>query len=357
MFLYVLKCIINIFLKLSEHSSLVHELFFDSRDRRRTLKLFTAFVYGLLVGFIFYKFILFNLGFPVDWKFHVGAITCLLCALGCSFSIQFRCVTALIWLGAFGKVGRRMIAAYVFTLMLTGPINNVLMNSKEVLRCVTCSSYLAYNLSRTKFDLMVMPFTKALVQMHDYNVQSIDKVARPIFREVEDQDNAIIKSPKYYETKYEEKLRKRCLTAMKSGSKNCERAFERAFESCVAKAPSVISYIVCSPLKIDFMCGLANANLHGIDSNICDPSKVIDSDFGNEYVRLREMERKFASRNNIQINYTTTNPEEFHAFRSVNDTGRAIIQTFEKKAQLLNHFINFIHKLLLLISFKIIYGT
>lgn len=46
---------------------------------------------------------------------------------------------------------------------ILGPIENLSINAKEVIRVFTCSSILTFNLTKTRFDLMTKPFQEAIM--------------------------------------------------------------------------------------------------------------------------------------------------------------------------------------------------
>lgn len=136
------------------------------------------------------------------------------------------------------------------------------------------------------------------------------------------------------------------------GVNNCEASFQKTFDSCMQEAPPVVNYIVCWPLKIDFICGIEN--VFSNVANICDPSPVIDSSFGSEYVRLREVERQFTMQyGNVSFNNTTTNLKEIQA---LNEATQSVSRELEKKAGQLDMLVYYVKKLMVLFYIKLIYG-
>jgi hypothetical protein len=95
------------------------------------------------------------------------------------------------WLEALGKAGRSLIKTTILTLILAGPVFNLVDNSKEVIRVFECTQSLAYNLTRAKVDLAIYPFLNAFSQV-ERNVSSInrsfkeiDDIVQPIIEEIE----------------------------------------------------------------------------------------------------------------------------------------------------------------------------
>ena len=195
MSLFVYKFVKKYFLKFVNCIPILQNLLLASRDERNKLRKCILFIYGLFFGWFFGKFILAQFGFPETWIFYVKLVSSLIVGFGKAFSLQFRCITTLIWMGLFGKAGRNILKTIIFTLVITGPIENIIMNSKEVIRVFSCSTYLVYNLTKTRFDLMVKPFTNAFSSMDEQystiqmKFQEINEIVLPILQEVENEDN------------------------------------------------------------------------------------------------------------------------------------------------------------------------
>lgn len=164
-----------------------------------------SFTFGLLMGLIFYHSIFVDIiEFACSRRVSlensryirliVMSSTSLVCGLMCSISIQFRSVFVLVWLEALGKAGRNLIKTFVIALLLAGPISNIIANTMEVVRVFECSTFLTYNLSKTKFDLAVKPLTNAFTHM-ETNLSAVQKifgeidfVVAPIIHEIEEMD-------------------------------------------------------------------------------------------------------------------------------------------------------------------------
>ena len=76
---------------------------------------------------------------------------------------QIRC-TSLLTVPAFlGRAGRGFLKALILGYVITGPIFNLTLNGKEVVRTFVCSAELTYNLTKTRVDLMFKPFQKVRI--------------------------------------------------------------------------------------------------------------------------------------------------------------------------------------------------
>lgn len=162
-----------------------------------------------------------------------------------------------------------------------------------------------------------------------------------------------LKSPDYYTKHYSMKLKKRCELQLQNGATNCEKSFEKVHKKCLDSLPPYANQILCSPLKIDFICGVVNV----FGDAICDPSNVIDASFGDEYAQLKEKGMNFMSDyRNISFNYTKVNPNELHAIQMANETTREISQILNEKTRLMDYVFNICSKLMIVIYVKIIFG-
>lgn len=172
---------------------LLYKLFCTGKHEHKTLKRIAGFIYGIVLGVLFYKFILVDLDFTEDAAFFVTLIICLMLANGIAFSSQIRCITCLTFPSFGGKVGRSVLKAMVVAFIISGPVENLANNGKEVVRVFACSASLTYNLTKTRFELMYKPFTEAIFGMKtDVNevkdtLRSIKDVSSPITGEIEDE--------------------------------------------------------------------------------------------------------------------------------------------------------------------------
>lgn len=109
---------------------------------------------------------------------------------------QVRCVSVLTLPTAFGRTGRGVLRTFALTYILAGPLANLVTNSYEVVRVFGCTSQLTYNLTKTRYGILVGPYQTALAGMrHDEQlifdtIESIHDVVEPLVEEVESQAEA-----------------------------------------------------------------------------------------------------------------------------------------------------------------------
>lgn len=189
-FLKIIQFVLN---RVCAKSKKFHEIIYGTSSS--FAKKFIAFVYGLFIGLIFYYSIIRFIGFSGKYSHFVILITCVSSAFLCLFSTQFCCISVLMWLSALGKAGRSLIKTIIIALVLSGPIHNIVSNTKEVTRVFECTAYLTYNLTKTKVDLAITPFINAFIQMQNNisvvqaSFDEIEDVVFPIIQEVEESNS------------------------------------------------------------------------------------------------------------------------------------------------------------------------
>ena len=78
---------------------------------------------------------------------------------------QAQCTSALAVLTFCGKSGQAVLNGIVLAYVIAGPIQNIILNTQQVIHVFSCTSSLTYNLTKTRFDLMFRPFAEAVLNM------------------------------------------------------------------------------------------------------------------------------------------------------------------------------------------------
>jgi hypothetical protein len=156
-----------------------------------------------------------------------------------------------------------------------------------------------------------------------------------------------VNSTDLYSSRYKQKLENRCKSFTEGRENSCETAFRKTFEDCKKTVPSIANEIVCLPLKINFICNIEDLVSKPSPANVCDPSNVIDSKFGTEYVELKKFQQKFtAPYGDVSVNYTSQTD------RSIKGASEEINENlFYLKA-----LVNLVCAFLVLVYFQVFYG-
>lgn len=216
-----------------------------------------------------------------------------------------------------GKEGRNFVRALCISYLVFGPIVNIANNGNEITRVFACSTRLTYNLTKTRFDLMTRPLESALASAKEDVAQVLEtfnlikSMLDPIIKEIESddiEDEGENRTKRSINEKYKNKLERRCRAQLQRGSAKCRSAFKSTMDSCMESLPKVINYILCWPLRIDFIC----------DFKIIDPDKacipddtIVDPELENSYNKLKKLVNETISENEkgMQLEYKVVMPK------------------------------------------------
>ncbi|EFA10523.1 protein sneaky [Tribolium castaneum] len=382
-------CCCNFFKDTLRRSSLLlYKVIFSQKEHTVLKKLF-SFFFGVLLGIGFYFLILIDLNFTAGASTTMALAMCLLLGLGNAFSSQIRCITLLTLPSFGGKVGRGVIKTFVLAYILSGPVDNITVNGREVVRVFACTTSLTFNLTKTRFELMFKPFSDALFGMKaDVNevkdtMRSIRDVSAPVVGEVEDAaemrrmkeendymdaktgDTARSKDlgAKYdavgekreaerFEKMYLKKIEMRCEDQFTKAAKNCREMFAKAYDKCYEAVTWVAAWLICWPMKLDFVCNIAQA-LGGVSR--CDPSKDIDPGFGDGYAYLKKSRSQFSDNfKNVRLQYQLPKIKQLIDLRDSRETAKAILHTVNAKKAVLRQLMVILKRILAFIFLRII---
>lgn len=366
-----------------------YNLFCSRKREHRIAKVIFGFLYGLLLGLGFYELILVDLSFTENAAFLVGAVISLMLALGIAFSSQIRCIALLSIPSFCGKSGRGVLKALVLAYIISGPINNLSNNGKEVVRVFACTASLTYNLTKTRFELMFKPFTQALFGMKadvtevKDTLRSIRDVSAPIAGELEGEEemrklkeendylDAALDDTKRsneidakyrtkgeeieakrYEKMYMKKIEMRCEDQFTRAASKCRGMFQTAYDKCYETVTWIAAWLLCWPMKLDFVCNIAQA-LGG--SSRCDPAKDMDPGFGEGYAYLKKS-RAMLTKNfkDVKLQYKIGKIKQLADIRDATDTAKAVMHDVKAKKTILDQFLIILKRLLAFIFLRII---
>ncbi|XP_055683752.1 protein sneaky [Lutzomyia longipalpis] len=309
-------------------------------------------------------------------------------SIGCLVSKSIRCLFLLISIQFFGKAGRGAVKTLLFGLVITGPLRNLSKNALEINRVFICSSELAYNLSKTHLDLMILPFRTALEELQNVSQVResfgiVDDVVDALQKEIEQEDdvaesfngssanpaavtstNSPIESlkdasqprtdPKTITENYYRKLSKRCQEQLKSGQEDCAEIFGSLYDVCNEKFPGFLAMQLCWMMDIESLCySKMNISTEGL----CTPADILDDSFGETYLELlKERDELMEEIESVEINFSYNEsdfidkikPEEIKSYQG------DLESIFEKKKYILDYLLNLTNILIAFTYIKII---
>lgn len=368
---------------------LIHNLFYSGKKQHKALKRTAGFLYGMLLGVGFYELILVDLNFTENAAYLVTLILGLMLGFGIAFSSQIRCISLLSIPNFGGRSGRSVLKALVFAYIISGPIQNLANNGREVVRVFGCTTSLTFNLTKTRFDLMFKPFTQALfglkTEAHEIKdtIRTIRDVSAPITGEIEDEVemkklkeqndyiDAKLKETKRskeidekyrtkgeqieaerFEKNYMKKIETRCENQFSKATQKCKTMFSKAYDGCYNTVTWIAAWLLCWPMKLSFVCNIAQA-LGG--KSRCDPAKAIDHGFGEGYAYLKNSRATLAQNfKDVKLQYKIGLVKPIALLRKTTDSAKEMMHIVVKKKTFLEHVLMIVKRVLAFIFLRII---
>ncbi|XP_063227560.1 protein sneaky-like isoform X2 [Bacillus rossius redtenbacheri] len=348
-------------------------------------------IYERIVWCLHYMVIV-DLQFSPLVRLGLGTLICLLIGLGNALSIQVRCLTLLTVPSLCGSTGRAVLKAAVLSMLVSGPINNMAANGREVARVFCCSVSLTFNLTKNRFDMMFRPFQQAILSLKGdasevkAAANEVKDASLPITSEVEgEEEMQKIKEDNDYldelhsdtkrseeiaqrnqiaaadsrevrvEKKYRQKLEQKCEGILTKGAESCRKAFSDAYGTCYNKVTWVAAWLLCWPMKLTFVCNIWQA-IGG--ARTCDVSKVIDPGFGGSYGSLKSYGDSISGQlAGVRVQYQVVKLPPVINVRQTVDTAHDIMKEFEAKKQIMDVLLVYVKRLLAFFFIKIILAS
>ncbi|XP_078666765.1 E3 ubiquitin-protein ligase DCST1-like isoform X2 [Branchiostoma floridae x Branchiostoma belcheri] len=311
------------------------------------LKFLLGLVFGAFLGLAFYIGVVERMTFEnEERRFQFGGAVALLMSLGYAFSVQVRCTLILVIPLFCGKHGRRIINAYAITLLLTGPMANMLTNAKESSRSITCSSALAFEQSKVVMKFMAAPLMDTMKDLQeqakelDEYSSKVEKEFKPVETEVEEEEEGMTKGTKQNsEQKYKEKVGARCKDLMTKAKNKCETALRNMKNHCYLTIGwTGVGLIVCFYFESMDTCA-------AVSSSMCSDDKAVDKGFGKSYDSsggsVKELDKHFDAKMEYQI---ISRPKDLD-LKTAEDVGLAIDQEFRQRMAVFRFFSAVINKI------------
>lgn len=377
---------------LQRYSPCLYYLLLSKKNEHKKLKIILGFIYGFLLGLGFYELIIVDLNFTENAALLVGGIICFMLAFGIAFSSQIRCISMLAIPSFSGKAGRGVLKALVLAYIISGPIQNLTNNGKEVARVFACTTSLTFNLTKTRFELMFKPFTQALFGMKTDvseikdTVRSIRDVAAPITGEIEGEaemkklkeendyidelqgdskrskeiDNKYktegeIRESERFEKMYIKKVEERCQNQFSKAAEKCRGMFKKGYDSCYDAVTWVAAWLLCWPMKLNFVCNIAEA-LGG--ASRCDPSKDIDPGLGEGYSYLKHSRGTLVQNfKDVKLQYKIGKLKYLTDIRGASDTAKAVMHDVQSKKTILDEIFVIVKRILAFVFLKLLFDS
>ncbi|CAH2984456.1 unnamed protein product [Chilo suppressalis] len=319
------------------------------RNKRCRFKWLVPFIGGFALGQVYYQYMLKKIPLPGNLGFYLALSISLILAIGNVMCVQLQCICLLSILMYCGKPGRGVLKVVVLTYVIAGPITNMGLNAKEVVRVYACSTQLSQNLSGAKFEVMGEPFTTAVLglrpdisQIKD-TIKSIRDVILPIEIEIEDykerrRSSYEISSQQYRKTPkvsdeellqklYLMKLERRCEDLVERAVAFCANLFTSTYRQCLDEVGTASSWVLCRPLKLCHICDLKDL----MGYNICDATNQTNPGLGKGYIALKKAKNIVTSNREVLLQYKIETIHQLYNVQDAKETGDRVMHAFEEK--------------------------
>lgn len=198
-------------------------------SRDRNVFVWQKSVFGIIIGILSGTglFLLLAYGFkiPLDISGYISlGVTFFMC-LGLALSVHCRCVGLLMLPSLASARGRALLLTIVISVLLSGPIQNISNNAKEVSTAMACSMSVIYNQSESLKTQLQEPINQAADQIEENTkgLRAIGNAIESAFGPIASAINAIDSGAQD------------ARAALNAASMECKRLFSDAYTSCVTE--------------------------------------------------------------------------------------------------------------------------
>ncbi|XP_076439279.1 E3 ubiquitin-protein ligase DCST1-like [Babylonia areolata] len=342
-------------------------------SEHRGVKMVLGFPIGLIIAGALYLTVIQPLDLDPDVRNLAGSLMAVALGLGYAFSVQVRCIVLLVLPIFFGKAGRSFVGAFALIFLLSGPIDNIVTNCREVARSLTCLAQLLANHTIAKWKLRLNPLKEAVEELQEEGFmigrvsQAVRSAFGPIVREMEDTNEVeemeedleevekIIEESKEkgpppnafsvqqvedkhkltgklsqaqaVQENWEKKLDLRCEDVFGKAVIKCREWFGDLWDKCL-NALWILGYVLCLPLKMTFFCELVKIIPGALGMN-CESMDVVEPGLGDTYQAAKDMISEVAEGLKVQLQYRLT---------SMGDSGPSVMTAEEIRARAMHEF-------------------
>ncbi|XP_071042197.1 protein sneaky [Parasteatoda tepidariorum] len=315
-----------------------------------------GFPIGLIFGYILQKIIIERLRLnPFSTRIS-GMILMLWMGIGYAISTQVRCICFLTIPSLCGKTGRAYINTFILTMIITGPLENIISNAKESTRVISCIASLNYNHTVKRFKLMFKPVKEIVWDLVGAGDKLKDgtKGFEGAYKEIEEEQWYSFLELNSKKKKGKNKVYSLftiiifssfsflSLGIFTKGVKACYKSFGAAYDRCHSYLP-VIGYLLCWPMKLTFICDIAGAFM---GKRACDSKDALSPGFGESMDTADEVQKEFDKEFGVQVHYKLDIPPEKVDQITPQDIGHSLKYQFEKKKRTLEFFLNLATRIL-----------
>ncbi|XP_037576584.2 protein sneaky [Dermacentor silvarum] len=300
----------------------------------------------------------------------MGTTVILLTGAGYALSARARAIAWLLVPFLCGRAGRSALVTASVSLILRGPIESMMINSKVAVDSFMCLGALSYNHTKERLLLMYKPIKRIIWDFDEQakvihnETSAIDQEVKPIEKEVSGDDREAkaleadaeyvdkvsdndprskLVREKYEELKkelesdgeieadYAKKLELRCEGIFSQGVRACRNAFKSAEARCF-EALSILGYLLCWPMKLTILCHVVSTFL---GKRTCDGLQPINAGFGQSISAMEAVKREFDANFRVNVQYKLITPEDAINVISPEDLAKGVQAEFENRHRII----------------------
>ncbi|XP_063424227.1 E3 ubiquitin-protein ligase DCST1-like [Mytilus trossulus] len=371
-----------------------YSFFTGPSDSYTPIKTALGFPFGFLLAYGLYFALIVPMQLEEQTRHFLGGFLILGVSCGYALSVELRCIICLLIPIFFGKEGRSYISAIAITYLISGPVQNIMDNGKEITRTLSCAAELSANHTRAKWELKMKPLEDAMKQWQAEGmymnkvVNRVDSAFAPMKKEVRDQEDAAVMEAKtakvdkltgnkrgnrlakihqknkssnrdsrekQTELQFRTKMDLQCENVWNEGVLRCRDKFKDLEKRCLKTIP-FIGYLLCLPMKMTFFCEIIRL-IPGAAGLSCDAMDVVEPGFGETYVASEDMMNVMDENFEVNLQYKLVQSKEGLEYTSVEEIRKGTMNEFKQREQLINMFKKLLKCLLGFTFLRVIYSS
>ncbi|XP_072145634.1 protein sneaky-like [Dermacentor andersoni] len=284
----------------------------------------------------------------------MGTAVILLTGAGYALSARARSISWLLVPFLCGRAGRSALVTASVSLILRGPIESMMINSKVAVDSFMCLGALSYNHTKERLLLMYKPIKRIIWDFDEQakvihnETSAIDQEVKPIEKEVsgDDRETRALEADAEYVDKVSDNDPRSKLVREKYQELKQELESDGEIEADYAKklelrcegtalVPAVISLL---PLGMVFSVirTLDIPQLHSLDAaflgkRTCDGMQPINAGFGQSISAMEAVKREFDANFRVNVQYKLITPEDAINVISPEDLAKGVQAEFENR--------------------------
>ncbi|XP_022248360.1 DC-STAMP domain-containing protein 2-like, partial [Limulus polyphemus] len=234
------------------------QLFTPDTFANTMIKSLLGFIAGVIIVFLIQDFLVFQLDISPPIATPICIVMGFFLSLGLAFHIHVRCVLFLMLPELFSKQGRNAVIAYIYLLLLSGPMKNAILNIDVLTESIACGQERISNETRSLLQDITSPLSGVVKVIRSVIQALVDfsSQMRKAFVAIKDLFDEIIGALKRIAVWLNE-LVNSCNEKMGGPYRKCKKAFDDAVTSCQDILPWILEFLCFIVTIVSWVCEIA----------------------------------------------------------------------------------------------------